>query len=218
MLSRHRVLAVAAALGLLLGAEAGAGSESGRVRVNGVQFELRSTVLAGDPASLARALEGRWGTRQPRAPGRSSREILGRQRGPFHETLTLLPGPRPGSSRVLVAVQDLRVPPAVIPRAPLPMPAAARLVNVVQYDASANAAAVFTIDTPGTPDGALRRLRRAALARGWQAVATPPTGAVPGAAVWARRGDREMTIVAMPAGRRARLVLLVTGEGTGVAR
>jgi len=224
VLSRRSAVRAVAALWLSLGAVAEA--DASRVWVNGVQFELRYLVLAGDPASLARALDGRWGERQGRAPGRSSepwqaqssREILGRQRGPFHETLTLLPGPRQGSSRVLVAVHDLRVPPAAIPPAPLPVPVAARLVNVVQFDASANASAVFTIDTPGTPAGALREFRRAALARGWQAVAAPPMSTVPGAAIWARRGHREMTIVATPAGRRVRLVLLVTRDDTGRRR
>jgi hypothetical protein len=204
---------VAAALALSPGAVAQA--DASRVWVNGVQFELRSSVLAGDPASLARKLEGRWGARQDRASEHSSREILGRQRGPFHETLTLMPGPRNGSSRALVAVQDLRIPPVGIPAAPVPLPATARLVNVVQFGAAANSAAVFTIHASGTPDLALRQLWRAAAARGWQAAASPPAIAVPGAAIWARRGNREMTIVAVPAARHVRLVVLVAGEGTG---
>jgi len=206
----------AAVLWLSLGAVDEA--DASRVWVNGVQFELRSAVLAGDPASLAQKLDGRWGARQGRASEESSREVLGRQRGPFHETLTLLPGPRHGSSRLLVAVQDLRVPPVGIPAAPVPLPAAARLVNVVQFDASANSAAVFTIHAPGTPDGALRQFWRAAAARGWQAAATPPAIARPGAAIWARRGNREMTMVAVPAGRHVRLVVLVAGDGTGAGR
>ena len=203
---------------LLLSLGAAAPVDASRVWVNGVQFEIRSAVLAGDPVALARKLDGRWGARQGGTSEQSSRQILGRQRGPFHETLTLLPGPRAGSSRLLVAVQDLRAPPLGIPAAPVPLPAAARLVNVVQFDASANSAAVFTIDAPGTPDGALRQLWRAAAARGWQAAATPPPTAQPGAAIWARRGNRELTIVALPVAGRARLVVLVGGDGKGVGR
>jgi hypothetical protein len=115
-------------------------------------------------------------------------------------------------------VQDLRVPPVRIPAAPVPLPAAARLVNVVQFDASTNSAAVFTIHAPGTPDGALHQFWRAAAARGWQAAGTPPPIAQPGAAIWARRGNREMTMVAVPAGRHVRLVVLVAGDGTGAGR
>lgn len=209
---------VRVAASLLLSLGTAAPVDASRVWVNGVQFELRSAVLAGDPASLARKLDGRWGARQGRASGQASRQVLGRQRGPFHETLTLLAGPRAGSSRLLVAVQDLRVPPVAIPAVPVPLPAAARVVNVVQFDASANSAAVFTIDAPGTPDGALRQYWRAAAARGWQAAATPPAIAQRGAAIWARRGDREMTIVAVPAAGRVRLVLLVVSDRTGAGR
>ena len=129
----------------------------------------------------------------------------------------MLPGPKPGTSRFVVAVQDLRQPPAAKPALPLPLPAAARLVNVVQFDASTNSAAAFTVDAPGTPGGALRRLWRVAETRGWRAVATPPAIAQPGAAIWARRGNRQMTIVALPASGRARLVLLVAGDAAGAA-
>jgi hypothetical protein len=117
-----------------------------------------------------------------------------------------------------VAVQDLRVPPLAIPRAPMRLPSTARLVNVVQFDASAGSAVVFTIDAMGTPLGALRQLWLAAAARGWQARATPPASSVPGAAVWARRGDRDMTIVAVPAGRQVRLIVLVARDGAGAGR
>lgn len=209
----------AASLSLSLWLAAAAPAQAARVWVNGVQFELRSAVLAGDPASLARQLDGRWGARQAPASPMPPREILGRQRGPFHETLTLLPGPRAGSTRLLVAVQDLRVPPVALPAAPVPLPVSARLVNVVQFDASASSAAAFTIDAPGNPAAALRQLWRAAVARGWRAAAaTPPSLAQPGAAIWARRGNREMTIVAAPAAGRARLVLLVTVDGAGASR
>jgi hypothetical protein len=213
VLSRRNRASAAVALGLSLAAVPEV--EAGRLWVNGVQFELRSMVLAGDPASLARKLDGRWGARQGGTSEPSSREILGRQRGPFHETLTLLPGPRHGTSRLLVAVQDLRVPPVGIPPAPVPLPAGARLVNVVQFGPSATSAAVFTIDVPGTPVGSLRRFWRAAAALGWQASATTPPSKAPGGAVWARRGNRELTMVAVPAGKHVRLVLLLAGDRPG---
>ncbi len=212
------VMRAAASLCLSLPAAAAAAEDAGRVWVNGVQFEVGSTVLAGEPNLMARRLEGRWGERLAGVSPSASRQIFGRQRGPFHETLTVLPGPKPGTSRFVVAVQDLRQPPAAKPDLPLPLPAAARLVNVVQFDASTNSAAAFTVDAPGTPGGALRRLWRVAETRGWRAVATPPAIAQPGAAIWARRGNRQMTIVALPASGRARLVLLVAGDEAEAAR
>jgi len=191
-----------------------AGSTDSRVRVNGVQFELRSIVLSGDPEPLAQRLDGRWGVLQPLPEG-SARKVLGRQRGPFHETLTLTAGPRPGFSRVVVAVHDLRQPLAPMPAPPLPLPAGARLLNVVQFVDGADAAA-FTIELSGAAGAALERFRIAAVAHGWRHLAAP---AIPGAAstgFWARRGARELTLVALPSAGRTRLVLL-EARGPAVA-
>ena len=183
------------------------------MRVNGVRLELRTLVLPGEPEALARRLEGRWGERQslPRSATRS-RAALGRQRGPFHETLALSPGPRPGSSLGVIAVQDLREPPASMPFAPVPLPAAARVINVVQFGESGSGTAAFTIDAPGAPGGALERLWRAAAARGWQRIESPAVGRASGTAFWARRGARELTVVALPAAARTRIVMLVASD------
>ncbi len=212
---RVRVLCVAC----LSVTQAAPPGERGGVRVNGVRFELRMLVLPGEPEALARRLDGRWGERQTldSAVG-PSRSALGRQRGAFHETLTLLPGPHAGSSRAVVAVQDLREPPAPVPAAPIPLPVAARVINVVQFDGRRDGAATFTIDAPGAPHGALERLWRAAEARGWQRIASPADVNTPGAAFWARRGVQEITVVALPAASRTRIVMLLTGGDPKPAR
>jgi hypothetical protein len=144
--------------------------------------------------------------------------VLGRQRGPFHETLALSPGPRPGTSLAIVAVQDLRGRPAPLPPSPVPLPVDARMINVVQFGASRAGSATFTIDAPGAPGPALDRLWRAAAARGWQRLDTPTAVGLPGAAFWARRGVREIAAVAVPAGDHTRLVLLEAADGTEVLR
>lgn len=189
-----------------------------QVRVNGVRFELRSLVLEGEPESLARRLEGRWGDRQALPSPTPSRAFLGRQRGPFHETLTLSAGPRPGSSRVVVAVQDLRDPPQVPRAVPLPLPMASRVLNVVQFGEPGRAAAAFTVRAPGAPVAVLHSLWRAAAARGWQPVASPASADRPGAAFWARRGSQDLTVVALPAGDGARVVMLVADDAAGASR
>jgi hypothetical protein len=189
-----------------------------QVRVNGVRFELRSLVLEGEPESLARRLDGTWGDRQALPSPSSSRAILGRQRGPFHETLTLSAGPRRGSSRVVVAVQDLRDAPQAPPAVPLPLPTASRVLNVVQFGEPGRAAAAFTVRAPGAPEAALQGFWRAAAARGWQRVASPASADRPGAAFWARRGNQALTVVALPAGAGARVVLLVAEDAAGASR
>lgn len=190
-----------------------------RVRVNGVRLELRRLVLQGDPEALARRLEGRWGQRQS-LPGSSGRPraAFGRQRGPFHESLSLSAGPAPGSSLAIVAVQDLREPPAPLPSAPLPLPAAARVVNVVQFGEAGTLAASFTIDAPGSPDGTVRRLWRAAASRGWKRIASPAPAGTTGAAFWARRGVRQLTVVALPIASRSRVVMLESSDAPELRR
>lgn len=206
-------VAIFAALGSWGAREAFAGSADSRVRVNGVQFELRALVLAGDPEPLAQRLDGRWGALQPLPQG-SARQVLGRQRGPFHETLTLSAGPRPGFSRVIVAVHDLRQASVPMPSPPLPLPAGARLLNVVQFADSADAAAAWTIEVPGAAGAVLERLRIAAAARGWRQLAAPSIPEAASKGFWAQRGGRELTVVALPSTGRARLVLL---EARGAA-
>ncbi len=193
--------------------DASAGSADRRVRVNGVQFELRSLVLAGDPETLAERLDGRWGARH-RLPERSARQVLGRQRGPFHETLTLSAGPRAGFSRVVLAVHDLRQESTPMPSPPLPLPAGARLLNVVQFLDSAEAAAAYTIEMPGAAGAVLERIRIAAAARGWRPLAAPMIPGATGSGFWAQRGGRELTLVVLPSNGRTRLVML---DGRGAA-
>jgi hypothetical protein len=199
-------------------------AEPARVRVNGVPFALQMRVLAGEPAALAQRLDGRWGqrlaspgakvaddSRQPSTP--ASRQVLGRQRGPFHETLTLLPGPRAGTSYAVVAVQDLRRRPASLPSAPLPLPAGARILNVVQFGDAPGASALFSAGTVEAPPRVIARLVQAARAHGWQVAGIAPPAGVAGAAFWARQGTRELSVVATPAGAGARLQLLqVAGQ------
>jgi hypothetical protein len=208
VLRSRLVLAIVAASVVLPSVAADGGAQ---VRVNGVRFELRTRVLAGEPEALARRLDGRWGALQA-TPSRSpARSILGRQRGPFHETLTLSPGPRRGTARLLVAVHDLRDPPRPSPAPPVPLPVASRVLNVVQFGEGEGAHVAFTIEAPLVPGTALQRLRVAAESRGWRRMPAPAVGNAGGAALWARRGARELTAVALPYGAGSRIVLLVAG-------
>lgn len=224
MLKRSIVM-VQLGLALLLPAEMVGALSAGQsvpedfeVRVNGVGFALRTVVVTGEPEVLAQRLEGRWGARQPV----SSRLVLGRQRGPFHETLSLMPGPRPGLSQAIVAVQDLRIAPATLPRSPVPLPPGAAILNVVQFGDAGRAQASFTIATRGAALLVLRSLQARALDRGWLPVTMPPRATSRGAAFWVRRGHQELVVIALPAADArpgpGRLVALLTDLGAGPQR
>ena len=196
----------------------------GQLRVNGVPFALQMRVIEGDPATLARRLDGRWGERLAPASGgepsgaasngartpQLSREILGRQRGPFHETLTLLPGPRAGTTHAVVAVHDLRRRPAPLPKPPLSLPAGARLLNVVQFGDAPGSSALFSLESDRSPAQAIARLAGVARAAGWQVSQSPQSATPAGATFWARRGASELAVVATPSASGARLQLLET--------
>jgi hypothetical protein len=182
------------------------------MRVNGVTLAVEQRVLAGEPSALAARLEGSWGKRlvgPTVSPAGAPRHWLGRQRGPFHETLTLLPGPQPRTTIALVSVQDLRRAPAAPPSPPVALPPGMRLVNVVEFGATRGAAAAFTLDTAASARSAMRALAATASAGGWE-VAPAPRATVPGEAYWGRREGAELALVTVRSGTRTRVSLLVT--------
>ena len=187
------------------------------LRVNGVSLAMQWQVLEGAPEELARRLQDRWGTRLP-SPGAASsaRRLLGRQRGPFHETLTLSPGPRAGTALALVAVQDLRRRPAPLPPRPLTLPAAAQLLNVIEFGAPAGPATAWTFEVAGAADVVLKAIDTAAREAGWRQRIAPPLESRP-QALWAQRAAQELAAVAIDSGARTRLVLLVTSPVAGAA-
>jgi hypothetical protein len=184
-----------------------------RVRVNGVTLSLRSLRVEGPAGPLADALAAEWG-RPSRLPGSvaplhdEARWVFGRQRGPFHETLTLRPAGGAHEASVLIAVQDLRLRPGRLPAPPLELPASFRLVNAVEWPDDPDAAATFTIESALPPSLATTQIRRIAERAGWRTLAAPlPVGPARGDAWWAERRQREIAVVALPAGRGSRVTL-----------
>lgn len=217
MLSLRLVL-----LALILPASAGTAVAPGPavLRINGVSLATQWRVLEGAPEELVQRLEGRWGARLPDldapAAGVTARRLLGRQRGSFHETLTLSPGPRAGTSLALVAVQDLRRRPAPLPQRPLVLPAAARLLNVIEFGEPGGPATAWTFDLAGSTGAGLEAIVTAAQASGWQGIVRPQV-ASGRRVLWARRGAEELAAVAIRSATRTRLVLLVTPPAAGAA-
>ena len=188
-----------------------AAAMTGVVRVNGVTLALRSQLLQGEPDLLAARLAQRWGEPLdvPRdsagSEGGPVRHRLGRQRGNFHETLSLSAGPRTGTSIALIAVQDLRRAPSPPAPAPFVLPQGMRVISVVEFGAAVVAPRSYALDSAEPPSEALAAVVSAAGVAGWQPIARPGS-----AAAWVRRGAEELTAIAVRSGARTRVVLLVT--------
>ncbi len=182
--------------------QAAAPGQSAVVAVNGVRLDLRILQLHGRAETLEAALAAQW-ARDSAVDGRTAtalgeRLLFGRQRGPFHETLTLFRGEKQGPHTVVIAVQDLRRAPAPPPRPPLPLPAHMRLISAVQWGAPTGES-TFSLSSQLPPQTALERLLAEASRSGWAARASG-AGAVTadGGVRWLRREAYELTIVATP--------------------
>lgn len=192
------------------------GAAMGVVRVNGVTLALRSQLFDGEPAEIADRLAQRWGARldSPRGTGgaRGGGPVpyrLGRQRGSFHETLSLSAGPRAGTSIALIAVQDLRRAPRAPAAVPFRLPTAMRVLSVVEFGSGLAAPRSYALDGTAAPEQALSAVVAAARTAGWQPLARPAPAAG-AAAAWMRRGGDEMTATAVRSGAHCRVILLVT--------
>lgn len=211
-------------LAFVLGCEVAAAADdpaattTGVLRVNGVTLALRSQLLEGEPAELAARLAQRWGVLLDSGHGSVDPRLgpvhhrLGRQRGSFHETLSLSPGPRAGTSTALVAVQDLRRAPRAPAPVPFGLPVTLRILSVVEYGGDGTAPRSYALDGTAAPDQALSTVVGAAVAAGWQMLARPAPAAG-AAAAWMRRGADEMTATAVRSGAHSRVILLVTTTG-----
>lgn len=198
----------------IAGAPGAAAAAPARVRVNGVTLSLRSLRVDGPAGPLADALAADWG-RPSRldsaaaSPLGEARWVFGRQRGPFHETLTLRADDAGQQGSVLIAVQDLRLPPGPLPALPLDLPTSFRLVNAVEWPDDPDAAATFTIESSLPPALAAAQIRRIAEREGWRTLGAAPPSAGParGGAWLGARLQREVAVVALPAGRGSRVTL-----------
>jgi hypothetical protein len=191
-----------------------------RVRVNGVPLELRSGELAIAHPTLVTAVAARWQGTDGKPPHAAvshvaiaaGHTVLGRQRGPLHETVTLRAS-GPGRTKVLVAVTDLGAAPRPPTRLPAGLPAGQRLLQVVEHGDGRSAPRTFTLDSPKEPQVALSQWRRSLAAAGWSLRSAEPTGAGPRAwLLWADRGLERIDAAFTAGPDGARIVLQVSGD------
>lgn len=191
-----------------------------RVRVNGIPLELRYGEFAVAQPALATALASRWQAMHSASPRdllsqsdvAVGHTVLGRQRGPMHETVTLRAS-APDRTRVLVAVRDLGATPGAPARLPIALPAGQRVLQVVEHGVGRAAPRTFTLDSTKEPQIALTQWRRALAAAGWSLRSAEPAGAAPRAwALWADRGHERIDAAFSPGPDGARIVMQVSGD------
>ncbi len=201
--------------------QAAAPGYSSSVAVNGVRLDLRILQLHGRFESLEAALAAQWAG-DSAAGGRTAtalgeRLLFGRQRGPFHETLTLFRGEKAGPHTVVIAVQDLRRSPASLPRPPLPLPAQVRLISAVQW-AAPSGESTFSLTSQLPAQRALEQLLVQAARSGWAGrAAGAGIVAAEGSVRWLRRGAQELTIVATPSRYGSAITLQLVAARPGFA-
>lgn len=191
-----------------------------RIRVNGTPLELRSGEFAIAQPTLVGAVAARWlwsGGKRPHAVVSQTtlaagHTVLGRQRGPLHETVTLRAS-GPGRTQVLVAVNDLGARARVPARLPVALPVGQRLLQVIEHGDGRAAPRTFTLESDKEPQIALSQWRRSLTAAGWSLRSAGPAGAGPRAwALWADRGHERIDAAFSPGPDGARIVLQVSGD------
>jgi len=205
------LLATLLTIGFMVPLQAGAERMS-TVVVNGVPFKIRSYEQRGTPTDIATATARRWSSNGP-APlswsGEGGRIVLGRQRGPFHETLSLLPAERPGYTLLHHALRDFRQPLLAADLPPLRTPSDWKKLSAVRHGSSGQAPQTFLFSTERTVDVVIRQIADALRAAGW---VTPRVVRKDGAVIWSERGSQRLEAVVTVDGRHARIVMQVGGH------
>ena len=173
------------------------------VYVNGVGIELRSLAVRGEPRAAALQMAERWRHRQPASTvtlveTRGS-VVVGRQRGPIHETALFKRGSAPGQSQVIVSATHLGLRARALPAPPFALPRGSRELSVVESGGSGSTSAEIVIVTDRSMALTHIAVRSAAEASGWTLQSTDPLRA-------ARRAESLMVVV-QPLDRGASVVI-----------
>lgn len=173
------------------------------VHVNGIAIELRSLTVRGEPRAAALQLAERWRHRQPEANvtlmETGAGVVVGRQRGPIHETALFKRGAASLQSQVTVSATHLGLGARALPRAPFELPRGSRLLSVVETISGGSTSAEFVIAVERSVVFTRAAARSAALAADWSVQASEPIRA-------ARRGE-SLVVVVQPLNRGAALVI-----------
>jgi hypothetical protein len=204
MLRRHRsswasVLAVV----VLAALAAAAPVRAELAYVNGIAIELRRLGVRGEPRSAALRLAERWRRREPESAvmlvEAGGGVVVGRQRGPIHETALFKRGVSPQHSQVTVAVTHLGLGTRTLPSPPFALPRGSRLLSVVEAAVGSGTSAEFVVVVEQTAGLAYAAVRSAAITANWTVQAAEPVRAV--------RSAESLVVVVQPMRRGVSLVI-----------
>ena len=187
-----------------------------RVRINGLAFDVRSTLIPMAAEPLAQGIIAAWrdagivGLRFDPTVGRT---VLGRQAGPVHETVTLLRTSNPNKTTVVHATQDVRQDASALPAPPFVLPRGLRVIETIEQMDRGKTYNTFRIDSSLPKLEGLERMRRALLASGWTV-----TGRIisdeRSCMLSAERGSQKVLILSVDGHPQARFVIEVTGRAS----
>jgi hypothetical protein len=198
--------------GLLTGPELLVQARATAVRVNGVALQWRALASSQAPAQVAQLLGVGWRSVEPGADPAGAGQgwlLLTRRAGDELHALQLRADGR-GGSEGYWSVLDPTRPASSQPRAPLSLPAGARVESGIEQLDLGLHSTQYLGRARQSPSALVERLRRAALAAGW--VEQLPAGARAGFQAYARAGEL-LEVQVLAAGPEARFLLNVHQRG-----
>lgn len=176
------------------------------LRINGVVVHSRAISSALTPQRACALIEQTWRSVAHSAPPaicRRAGDWLLVTRGAGNRLQTAQLQEHDGGSIGFLSELDPLAPVGPRPAPSLPLPAGARLLNVVQSLEQRDSVALFTVELPCVPAAALARLRAGARPLGW-AVAAVAGGSV----LEFQRASIAIRAIAVPQPRGTSLVLI----------
>lgn len=184
------------------------------VRVNGLTMQVRTALVDTPAESLAEAILKAWrdaGNAGLRFEPDEERTVLGRQRGPVHETVTLLPTDDPRSTTVVHAANDSRQTPSTSPTPPFQLPRGLKVLQTVEELQGAMPSTTFIIESELQPAETIERLRIALLEARW-ILTSRVNGIERSVMLTAARAKQELIVVASSRKGSTRVTLEITGH------
>lgn len=184
------------------------------VRVNGIAMQVRTARVDTPAESLAEAILKAWrdaGNAGLRFEPDEDRTILGRQRGPVHETVTLLPTDDPRSTTVVHAANDTRQTPSTAATPPFQLPRGLKVVQTIEALSGTTPTTTFILESELHPVETIERLRLAILEARW-ILTSRVNGIERSAMLTAARAKQELIVIASNRKGATRVTLELTGH------
>lgn len=184
------------------------------VRVNGLTMQVRTAVVDTPAESLADAILKAWrdaGNAGMRFDQDQERTVLGRQRGPVHETVTLLPADDPRATTVVHAANDSRQTPSTAATPPFALPRGLKVLQSIEQLSGATPVQIFQIQSELQVSETLERLRVAIIDARW-VLTSRVNGIERSAMLTAARAKQELLVVVSNRTGQTKVTLEVTGH------